>query len=306
MAIVEGRRPGPIIYLQAAQHPTEMMGVEVTHRVAAELDPQKLRGTVVAVPVANPVHAAWRAGLAKHGSLVSARRRRALQEININRVWPGKAAGDLVEKTAHILYENICRQVDAIVDLHCCRICDHYFTAALDGHEASIALAKAFGAPLVDLQTEKSYAEGLLFLVAPRLIGTPAILVEMSPDGDVTYEMLANGVRGVHNLLKHLGMLPGRPQIPATQVVVNRSDPVQVFRAKKEGYLTTYRRVGEPVEKGTLLCEVRELDAFRPVQIVRAPYDGTPPSIGPDSGLRLVKVGEEICTFKRVVETVRN
>ena len=36
VAILEGSRPGPAIYLQAAQHPTEMMGVEVTHRVLTD------------------------------------------------------------------------------------------------------------------------------------------------------------------------------------------------------------------------------------------------------------------------------
>ncbi len=306
VAIMAGDRPGPVLYLQAAQHPTEMMGVEVTHRVAAELDPRKLRGTVVIVPVANPVHTAWVGGLEKYRDLVSPRQKKKLRGVNSNRVWPGKRNGNLIERITHVLYENICQQVDAIVDLHCCRICDDYFTAALDGHPASVALGKSFGAPLIDLQDEKSYAKGLLFLVAPALIDKPAILVEMSPDGDITREMLANGVRGVHNMLKHLGMLPGRPQLPKTQVVVRRSDAVRVIRAKKEGYVATYREVGEPVKKGTLLCEVRGLDRFEVLQRVRAPYDGTPPSIGPDSGLRIVKAGEEICTFKRVVEVVRN
>ncbi len=38
---------------------------------------------------------------------------------------------------------------------------------------------------------------------------------------------------------------------------------------------------------------------------VRAPCDGVPPSIGPGSGLRMVRKGGEICTFKRAVEVVR-
>jgi len=306
LAIMEGTRPGPALYLQAAQHPTEMMGVEVTHRALTELDPGRLRGTIVVVAVANPVHAAWAAGLEKYGNLVSSRWKKKLRGINTNRVWPGKRDGNLIEKITYAIYENICRQVDAIVDFHCCRICDHYFAAALNGHPGSIELAQSFGAPLVDLQDERSYAKGLLFLVAPPLDDTPSILVEMSPDGDITYDMLANGVRGVHNMLKHLGMLPGRPRLPRTQVAVRRADPVRIFRARKEGYLTTYRQVGEPVKKGTLLCEVRGLDRFEVLQTVRAPYDGAPPSIGPSSGLRIVKVGEEICTFKRVVQIIRN
>ncbi len=298
--VMQGNLPGPSLYLQGLQHPTEVMGVEVIRTVADRLDPAELRGTLVMVPIANPLAAAWRNGLSVFDDLVPSRRRKALEKVNMNRVWPGRPDGNLIEQMAHAIWERICRQVDAIVDFHCCRVCDHYFAAALDGHEESAALGKAFGAPLVDLETERSYARGLLFLRAPALLDTPSILIEMSPGRDITYDMLANGVRGVYNLLKHMKMLPGRPARPARQVVVRRSDPVRVFRARREGYLTTYRQVGEVADKGEVLCEIRSLDRFRVLQTVRAPFDGTCPSIGPGSELRLVKPGEEICTFKRV------
>ena len=145
-------------------------------------------------------------------------------------------------------------------------------------------------------------APGMLFLEAPRLLDKAAILVEMSPGRDVVPEMLEHNVRGVWNVMKLLKMLPGRPRPPARQVVVRRSDPVTVFAAKREGYLTTYRQVGELVAKGELLCEVRDLQTFRVLQTIRAPFAGTCPSLGPGSELRLVKVGEEVATFKRVVE----
>jgi predicted deacylase len=306
LAIARGKRPGPAIYLQAAQHPSEMMGVEATHHLLLGLDLEKLRGTVVVSPLAMPVHVAWSAGLAQYADLVPARRKRKLRRINPNRVWPGKPDGNLIERVVHAIYEQVCRQVDAIVDLHCCRICDYYFAAALEGHQPSLDLARAFGAPLIDLQTERSYAEGLLFLVAPRDIDRPSILVEMSPDADVTYEMLGHALCGLTNLLKHMGMVPGRPELPKRQAVVRRADPVEIIEARKEGYVVTHRRVGDVVHKGELLCEVRELDRFRPVQTVPAPFDGTLPSIGPASGLRIVHPGEEICTVKRVAALLRN
>ncbi len=300
LMVMQGMKPGPALYLQGLQHPTEVMGVEVIRSVASELDPRKLRGTLVMVPIANPLAAAWANGLGEFGDVVAPRDWKRLGRVNMNRVWPGDPNGNLIEQMAHGIWESICRQVDAIADFHCGRICDHYFTAALDGHGSSIALAKAFGAQLVDLQTEQSYAEGLLFLRAPTLLDKPAILIEMSPGRDITYDMLANGLRGVHNLLKHLGMLSGRAARSEKQVVVRRADPVRIFKAKQEGYLTTYRQIGELAAKGDLLCEVRSLDRFRVLQTIRAPFSGTCPSIGPGSELRVVKVGEEVCTFKRV------
>ena len=147
-------------------------------------------------------------------------------------------------------------------------------------------------------------APGMLFLEAPRLLDKAAILVEMSPGRDVVPEMLEHNVRGVWNVMKLLRMLPGRPRPPARQVVVRRTDPVTVFTAKREGYLTTYRRVGELVAKGELLCEVRNLQTFRVLQTIRAPFAGACPSLGPGSELRIVKLGEEVATFKRVVEPI--
>jgi predicted deacylase len=299
--LAQGTRPGPTLYLQALQHPTELIGVEVVRRVMDELDLTKLRGTVVASPIVNPLQAAWRAGLTQFGDF-SSRERKRLEKVNLNRVWPGKANGNLIEQVAHAVWEQVVRQADAVVDLHCCRICDYYFAAARDGHAGSVALAQAWGAPLVDLQDEASYAPGMLFLEAPRLLDKPAILVEMSPGGDVVPEMLEHNLRGVWNVLKHLHLLPGRPHPPARQVLVRRSDPTTVFTAQREGYLTTYRQVGELMAKGELLCEIRDLQTFRVLQTVRAPFEGACPSLGPGSGLRLVKVGEEVCTFKRVVE----
>ena len=49
------RRRGPVFYLGAAFHGDEIAGTQIVGRVASGIDPAALRGTLIAVPVQNPL-----------------------------------------------------------------------------------------------------------------------------------------------------------------------------------------------------------------------------------------------------------
>ena len=51
--VVKGKRPGPKLGLTAAVHGDEVNGIAVIHALFAKLEPSKLRGTVLAIPVVN-------------------------------------------------------------------------------------------------------------------------------------------------------------------------------------------------------------------------------------------------------------
>ncbi|MDH5551473.1 MAG: succinylglutamate desuccinylase/aspartoacylase family protein, partial [Gemmatimonadota bacterium] len=53
VAVVHGRRPGPCVWLSAALHGDEINGVEIIRDALQPLDPETLRGTILAVPVVN-------------------------------------------------------------------------------------------------------------------------------------------------------------------------------------------------------------------------------------------------------------
>ncbi len=55
VAVINGRRPGPHVWLSAAIHGDELNGVEVVRRVLGNLDARNLRGAVIAVPIVNPL-----------------------------------------------------------------------------------------------------------------------------------------------------------------------------------------------------------------------------------------------------------
>src|SRR5947207_10488499 len=52
---LEGRSPGPTIGLSAVVHGDEPLTNEIVRQVLSRIDPAELRGTILAVPIANPL-----------------------------------------------------------------------------------------------------------------------------------------------------------------------------------------------------------------------------------------------------------
>ena len=53
--LINGAQPGPCLYLGAAIHGDEVDGVGILFRALADVDPKRLRGSVVCVPVQHPL-----------------------------------------------------------------------------------------------------------------------------------------------------------------------------------------------------------------------------------------------------------
>ena len=84
--VLHGRQDGPVVWLDAAIHGDEVVGVEVIRRVLATLSPRTLRGTLVALPIVN-VH-----GFMSGDRYLPDRR-------DLNRSFPGSPRGSLAGRT---------------------------------------------------------------------------------------------------------------------------------------------------------------------------------------------------------------
>ena len=80
--VVHGREDGPTVWVNAAIHGDEVVGVEVIRRVLADLSPKTLRGTLIAVPIVNVL-----------GSMTADRY--LPDRRDLNRSFPGSARGSL-------------------------------------------------------------------------------------------------------------------------------------------------------------------------------------------------------------------
>ncbi|HNT33500.1 MAG TPA: succinylglutamate desuccinylase/aspartoacylase family protein, partial [bacterium] len=103
---LSGTSPGATLLVHAALHGSEVVGVEVIHRLLETLAPRDISGRVILVPVVNIP--AFEEG------------RRCFSQTNqdLNRVFPGRSNGTLTERIAHLYFHKLVRCSDAIVDLH--------------------------------------------------------------------------------------------------------------------------------------------------------------------------------------------
>ena len=93
-----GAAPGKTLVVTAGVHGCEYVGIQALRRLAADLDPARLSGNVILLPLANP--SAFYAGA-----------KQVVPEdgVNLNRAFPGNSAGPLSARLAFAL--EICWQI---------------------------------------------------------------------------------------------------------------------------------------------------------------------------------------------------
>jgi predicted deacylase len=147
--IICGAEDGPSVGVVAVQHGHEFSVLNIQRQLLQMLDPNTLRGSVICVPIINPVafewasRGGWSDGLwGPHG--------------DIGRLWPGNPDGWLAERIAHVFSSQVLPHLDALFDFHGdaphTRFTDHYLGyGEADGElgRRTEALAHIFGMQIV-------------------------------------------------------------------------------------------------------------------------------------------------------------
>ena len=254
LLLINGAHPGPKLYLGSAIHGDEVTCVEVLIRALADLDPKKLRGSVVCAPVQNPL-----AFQADHRFAMSFFMKSPLEHTPAD-AWacmPGKAdGGNLVQTLAHKIFSLI-QQCEYAIDVHTPTRGGRYAPIALlphsrlgDSARKAKDMAIALGTGYVIADDGSAYAaDGVLCVEATR-VGIPAFTLEIGEGGRLEPEIGAFGGRCILNVMKHLGMVDGAPATPERSYFMNRFVNI---RAKRGGLLHTTATLGAPVKKGDLI-----------------------------------------------------
>lgn len=254
--VVHGREPGPTVWIDAAVHGDEVLGVEVVRQVLAGVSAKELRGTLVAVPVVNVL------GFMTGDRYLPDRR-------DLNRSFPGSARGSLASRIAHLLMTEVIAKCDVGIDLHTAadrRDNLPQIRADLDDAETR-RLAEAFGAPVM---LHARLRDGSLRQAA-REAGATVLLYEAGEALRFADEPIAIGVAGVRRVLAALDMLDEESADDDLAPMACRSSGW--VRARGTGILRLEVDLGEQVEEGRRLGRIS--DAFGANgRIVRADRDG--------------------------------
>lgn len=253
---VNGRRPGPRLFLSAAVHGDELNGVEIIRRVTATLDARSLAGFVVAVPIVNVF------GFVNESRYLPDRR-------DLNRSFPGSPRGPLASRMAHLLMTEVVARCDYGIDLHT----GSWHRTNLPQVRADLRdpecrrCAEAFGAPVM---LHSRVRDGSLRQSATAA-GCHVILYEGGEANRFDPGPIEAGVAGVLRVMRELGMRDAPlAEPPGTPLASGRSHWV---RARRGGILRLQTELGATIEARQELGVIS--DAFgAALARVRARADG--------------------------------
>ncbi|HRA44922.1 MAG TPA: succinylglutamate desuccinylase/aspartoacylase family protein [Phycicoccus sp.] len=254
--VIHGRDEGPTVWISAAIHGDEVVGVEVIRRVMAKVNAKTVRGTLLAVPIVNVI------GFMNGDRYLPDRR-------DLNRSFPGSARGSLAGRVAHLFMTEVVDKCEVGIDLHTGsdrRSNLPQVRCDLDD-PATRALAEAFGAPVI---YHAKLRDGSLRYAA-RERGARVLLYEGGEAWRFDEWAIAAGVLGVLRVLAHLGMIdPLEEEPPAPSLVCRRSGWV---RARRTGILQMEAHLGQIVSDHERLGGLSDSFGHR-LRLVRADRPG--------------------------------
>ena len=253
--VVNGAEPGPVMCVTAAVHGDELNGIEMVRSLLYNIDPNKLTGTVIGVPIVNLD------GFRRNSRYLTDRR-------DLNRFFPGNPRGSSASRTAYAFFNKIILNCEVLVDLHTGsfhRTNLPQLRANLKNDDV-VALAEGFG-DMVILHSAGS--KGTLRRAATEY-GIPSVTLEAGGPLRLQKEAVDSGVKGLQNLLGHLDMYGKRNRRFVREPAYYKS---KWIRADQGGILFSKVTLGERVKPGELLGTVTN-----PITNVRteitSPYTG--------------------------------
>jgi predicted deacylase len=253
--VANGSAPGPTVCLTAAVHGDELNGIEMVRRIFHDIDPKKLSGALIGVPIVNVQ------GFRRGSRYLPDRR-------DLNRYFPGNPHGSAAARIAHSLFNEVIFNCDALIDLHT----GSFERANLPQIRADlrnpdvVTLTHGFGAMVV-LHSKPTIGT---LRYAATIAGIPAVTVEAGGPSQLELAEVKHGVKGVETLLNTLGM---------TRRMRLWGDPEPVYyksswvRANNGGILLSDVSLGSTVRKGDLLGTITDPMSNARTEL-RSPYAG--------------------------------
>ena len=232
--VYHGRWAGVVLLICAAIHGDELNGVEIIRRLRALKELDRLRGTLVLVPVVNLF------GFLNQSRYLPDRR-------DLNRSFPGREGGSIASRMAGRFFNDVVMRCSHVIDLHTAAIHRDnlpQIRGALD-HPGVEEMARGFSIPVI---VNAGLIENSLRAEAGKR-DIPVITYEAGEALRLDEKSIVTGVRGIVNVMRVLDMLPARrSRVARAEPSVARS--TTWFRAPADGVFRPTTSLGTHVAKG--------------------------------------------------------
>jgi predicted deacylase len=138
---------GPTVILEGGNHGDEYEGQVALTNLAKSLDPARINGRVILLTMAN------------YPAALAGRRVSPIDDLNLNRIFPGDPDGTVTRQIAHYIDSELIPLADFVMDLHSGGSSLNYVPCALATQsndptlfQKQLAALRAFGAPFTYIQ----------------------------------------------------------------------------------------------------------------------------------------------------------
>ena len=235
--VIHGRWQGPVLLVCAGIHGDELNGIEIIRRLRTLTSLDRLRGTLVLVPVVNLF------GFLNQSRYLPDRR-------DLNRSFPGSERGSVAARTANLFFQSVVARCTHVIDLHTAAVNREnlpQIRAAIDQPGVE-EMARGFAIPVI---VNSGLIARSLRAEAGR-IGIPVITYEAGEALRLDEKAIVSGVRGVVNVMRTLDMLPSR-RSRAARAAPYVANTTSWFRSPADGLFRPLARLGTQIEKGATL-----------------------------------------------------
>ncbi|KPP97497.1 succinylglutamate desuccinylase/aspartoacylase family protein [Marinobacter sp. HL-58] len=238
--VVNGSKPGPNLCLTGAVHGDELNGIEIIRRTIYDLEPDKLAGRVIGVPIVNLP------GFQQGSRYLPDRR-------DLNRHFPGSTDGSLADRIAHSLFEDVIRHCDMLVDIHTGSLKrTNLPQLRADMNNSDVAeFTRGFDRMAVVHSTGSA---GMLRYAAVEA-GIRSVTMEAGESLRIQEDQIKAGVNSLTSLMDKEGMI-------SRMFVWGDPEPVyydsEWLRAENGGILFSETKLGANVDEGEILGYVSD------------------------------------------------
>lgn len=248
--LVNGELEGPSLWIAGCEHGDETFATATIIEFLAGLDPTKVKGQVVALPVLDTT------------AFNVKRRFSPIDSYDFSRAYPGFRNGWLAQQVAFQITELMVENADYVINVHNgipgLINLTPYCVATYEKPEQWESMLKDF--------TESFLFEKIIHWIGSSLErgqrtstmmatllkkGIPCFVPEVGPD---TKKGIEDGARGFENSMRYLGMLDGKPKkLPKYR---SFTDVILIFPTRG-GVFNSYVRLDEEVKAGQKLASIR-------------------------------------------------
>lgn len=241
--VIRSKKQGPTLFVSAAVHGDELNGIEIIRRLINQKSLRLSSGTLIFVPMVNVY------GVLNQSRYMPDRR-------DLNRCFPGSPKGSLAGIVANKFLCEIVQHCQYGIDLHTGAIHRSNLPQIRANlkDEQTRELAEIFGVPVL---LNSNLRDGSLREAAVES-GTKILLYEAGQALRFDELSIRAGIRGIQNVLAHLGMIQRKPRKESkknavTPFVANSSSWT---RANASGIVNSLKNLGDNVQKGDPLATI--------------------------------------------------